>query len=87
MQLLASDMDNVFTMKYCVSCLQPDTGQIQFSLKVDSVLHAYLQGYREIDWDERFEILNDLVLPYRRQGNSGLIVVLVEAKIASGFVG
>ena len=64
-------------MKYCVSCLQPDTRPNSvFTESGQCPTCAYLHSDKEIDWDERFEILNDLVLPYRRQGNSGFDCII-----------
>ena len=70
-------MRQVSSVKYCVSCLQPDTRpNTVFTESGQCPTCAYLDGSLEIDWDERFEILNDLVLPYRRKGNSGFDCII-----------
>ena len=59
-------------MKYCVSCLQPDTRpNAVFTSDGRCPACAYSGANIEIDWVERYEILEDLVAPYRRKGNSG----------------
>ena len=47
-------------MKYCTSCLQPDT-RPNSSFTSDGICPAcnYFSKLRNVDWQERFEILLD----------------------------
>lgn len=59
-------------MKYCTTCLQPDTRpNTVFTADGQCPACAYMGANLEIDWIERYEILEDLVASYRRKGNSG----------------
>lgn len=49
-------------MKYCLKCLQPDTRpNIEFSK--DGICPAcdYFKKIKEVDWEERYQILKDLI--------------------------
>jgi N-acetyl sugar amidotransferase len=54
-------------MKYCSRCLQPDTRPN--SVFTDGVCPAciYFEQLQHVDWQERFEILQDLLQKYPRQ--------------------
>ena len=54
-------------MKYCKHCLQPDTRPNTF-FDADGVCPActYFQALREVDWQERIEILKDIFASRRR---------------------
>ena len=55
-------------MKYCKLCLQPDTRPNTFFAK-NGVCPActYFDALKQVDWQERFEILTDLVARYPRK--------------------
>ena len=55
-------------MKYCNRCLQPDT-RPNTVFTEDGLCPAcnYLDQLKEVDWDERFEILQDLIKKFPRQ--------------------
>lgn len=64
-------------MKYCLTCLQPDTRpNTQFT--ADGICPAcdYFDRLREVDWEGRFQILLDLIEPYRgrRPGRHDCII-------------
>lgn len=57
-------------MKYCSGCLQPDT-RPNTRFTVDGVCPActYFEELQHVDWQERYEILEDLIASYpRRRG-------------------
>jgi len=55
-------------MKYCKTCLQPDT-RPNGSFSEDGVCSAcsYHKELKNVDWEERFEILKDLISQYPRR--------------------
>jgi len=55
-------------MKYCVRCLQPDT-RPNTKFGADGVCPAcdYFERLQHVDWQERFEILQDLLARYPRK--------------------
>lgn len=55
-------------MKYCKLCLQPDTRPNTF-FSADGVCPAcaYFKAIKHVDWRERFEILQDLLVRYPRR--------------------
>lgn len=55
-------------MKYCIRCLQPDTRPNSF-FHEDGLCPAcsYLDALQEVDWQERYEILQDLLEQYPRK--------------------
>lgn len=55
-------------MKYCKLCLQPDT-RPNAKFSSDGVCSActYFQELQHVDWQERFEILEDLLLQFPRK--------------------
>lgn len=55
-------------MKYCKQCLQPDTRpNTKFSEEGVCPACNYFDRLRLVDWQERYEILQDLLAAYRRQ--------------------
>lgn len=64
-------------MKYCISCLQPDTRpNTAFTLSGQCPACAYFEAAKGIDWQERYEILLDLVERYRRSDKGGFDCVI-----------
>jgi N-acetyl sugar amidotransferase len=55
-------------MKYCKFCLQPDT-RPNTIFSGDGVCPActYFEALKDVDWQERYEILQDLLLKYPRK--------------------
>lgn len=54
-------------MKYCKTCLQPDTRpNAQFNSEGICPACSYFQELQHVDWQERFEILEDLLQQYPR---------------------
>jgi len=55
-------------MKYCKHCLQPDT-RPNTVFSVDGICPAcnYFAAMKDVDWQERFEILQDLLAKYPRK--------------------
>lgn len=55
-------------MKYCKLCLQPDTRPNTF-FSADGVCPActYFKATKQVDWRERFEILQDLFVQHPRR--------------------
>lgn len=59
-------------MKYCVSCLQPDTRpNIRFNVAGVCPACEYAATLRDVDWDERGTILRDIVEFGRQNNQSG----------------
>lgn len=55
-------------MKYCQCCLQPDTRpNSQFTDEGVCPACNYFQQLKDVDWQERYEILNDLLKQFPRQ--------------------
>lgn len=55
-------------MKYCQCCLQPDTRpNSQFTDEGICPACNYFQKLKDVDWQERYEILNDLLKQFPRQ--------------------
>ena len=55
-------------MKYCQCCLQPDTRpNSQFTDEGICPACNYFQQLKDVDWQERYEILNDLLKQFPRQ--------------------
>ena len=54
-------------MKYCNSCLQPDT-RPNTNFREDGLCPAchYFDKLQEVDWQERYEILQDLIGQFPR---------------------
>lgn len=54
-------------MKYCTQCLQPDTRPNTYFTE-DGICPAcnYINQPNEVNWDERFQVLQDLVQKYRK---------------------
>jgi N-acetyl sugar amidotransferase len=64
-------------MRYCVSCLQPDTRpNIKFTVDGQCPACAYAHGNVLTDWNERFEILENLISQYRRKGDCGFDCII-----------
>ena len=54
-------------MKYCTVCLQPDTRpNIEFLETGICPACNYFDKLKEVDWQERFEILEDVLANYKR---------------------
>ena len=48
-------------MKYCVTCLQPDTRpNTYFTDKGICPACHYFRALKDVDWNERFEILKEI---------------------------
>ncbi len=55
-------------MKYCLCCLQPDTRpNSQFTDEGICPACNYFQQLKDVDWQERYDILNDLLKQFPRQ--------------------
>jgi len=55
-------------MKYCTQCLQPDTRpNTHFTPEGVCPACDYFQHLKDVDWQERFEILQDLLAGYPRK--------------------
>ena len=55
-------------MKYCPQCLQPDTRPIsKFTDAGFCPACDYFDRLQHVDWQERYEILEDLLASYRRR--------------------
>jgi N-acetyl sugar amidotransferase len=55
-------------MKYCQCCLQPDTRpNSQFTDEGICPACNYFQQLKDVDWQERYDILNDLLKQFPRQ--------------------
>lgn len=55
-------------MKYCVRCLQPDTRpNTKFSAAGVCPACDYVERLQSVDWQERYEILLDLLASYKRK--------------------
>lgn len=53
-------------MKYCKHCLQPDTRpNSKFNLKGICPACEYFQHLKDVDWDERYDILVELLNEYK----------------------
>ena len=53
-------------MKYCTNCLQPNTRpNTVFSFEGVCPTCIYFEALKTVDWAERFEILQDLLLKYK----------------------
>ncbi|TVO60265.1 N-acetyl sugar amidotransferase [Denitromonas ohlonensis] len=64
-------------MKYCTTCLQPDTRPNSvFTPDGQCPACAYFETARDIDWQERHEIIEDLVAPYRGTGPDGFDCII-----------
>ena len=64
-------------MKYCTTCLQPDTRpNAPFTVDGQCPSCAYINENTVIDWNDRFEILEDLVAPYRRKEDYGFDCII-----------
>jgi N-acetyl sugar amidotransferase len=59
-------------MKYCINCLQPDTRpNIIFTNESVCPACTYHETINSIDWDERFEILTNIIKNYKKQKKKG----------------
>jgi len=64
-------------MKYCVTCLQPDTRpNTVFTPEGQCPACAYHTAAQDIDWQERFEIVEDLVAKHRRADRAGFDCII-----------
>jgi len=64
-------------MKYCITCLQPDTRpNTVFTPDGQCPACAYHTAAQGIDWQERFEIIEDLVAKHRRPGPAGFDCII-----------
>lgn len=64
-------------MKYCLTCLQPDTRpNTVFTPQGQCPACAYFAAAKHIDWQERFEIVEDLVTKYRRLDSAGFDCII-----------
>ncbi len=64
-------------MKYCSQCLQPDTRpNTQFTDSGICPACNYFSQLQHVDWQERFEILQDLVEPHRRKSGQGFDCII-----------
>lgn len=55
-------------MKYCARCLQPDTRpNTRFTLQGLCPACDYVDRLKDVDWQERFEILQDLLVQFPRK--------------------
>lgn len=53
-------------MKYCKECLQPDTRPNSYFTSNICPVCNYKKSLLKIDWDERFEILQNIIKPYKK---------------------
>lgn len=64
-------------MKYCTTCLQPDTRpNTVFTPDGQCPACAYHTAAQGIDWQERFEIIEDLVAKHRRPDRAGFDCII-----------
>ena len=64
-------------MKYCTTCLQPDTRpNTVFTSDGQCPACAYYAAAKGIDWQERFEIMEDIIAPHRRTNFGGFDCVI-----------
>lgn len=64
-------------MKYCITCLQPDTRpNTVFTPEGQCPACAYHTAAQDIDWQERFEIVEDLVAKHRRADRAGFDCII-----------
>lgn len=64
-------------MKYCITCLQPDTRpNANFTLGGQCPACAYHSTAQHIDWQERFDILDDLISHHRRKSRAGFDCII-----------
>ncbi|APE46388.1 LPS biosynthesis protein [Delftia sp. HK171] len=64
-------------MKYCTTCLQPNTRPNSVFTPVGQCpACAYHEAAKHIDWQERYEMLTDLVAGHRRQKKSGFDCII-----------
>ena len=72
-------------MKYCHRCLQPDT-RPNTQFRDDGLCPAchYYDRLQEVDWQERFEILQDLIAQFRaaKVNSTTALLVLVVVRTA-----
>jgi N-acetyl sugar amidotransferase len=55
-------------LKYCTKCLQPDTRpNTLFSSNGVCPACSYFEQFKNVDWQERFEILQDILLKYPKK--------------------
>lgn len=55
-------------MKYCKRCLQPDTRpNSKFTPECICPACDYFERLQYVDWQERYEILQDLLAQYKRK--------------------
>lgn len=64
-------------MKYCTRCLQPDT-RPNTRFTADGICPAcdYFERLQDVDWQERFEILQDLLAKYPRKPGLGFDCII-----------
>lgn len=64
-------------MKYCTRCLQPDT-RPNTRFTADGICPAcdYFEKLQDVDWQERFEILQDLLAKYPRKPGPGFDCII-----------
>jgi N-acetyl sugar amidotransferase len=64
-------------MKYCQCCLQPDTRpNSQFTDEGICPACNYFQQLKDVDWQERYDILNDLLKQFPRQSGQYLDCII-----------
>lgn len=64
-------------MKYCVTCLQPDTRpNTRFTSDGLCPACAYHRSALDIDWQERYEIIQDLIADQRRADGAGFDCII-----------
>jgi N-acetyl sugar amidotransferase len=55
-------------MKYCIRCVQPDTRPNSiFTKKGICPACNYFESLKDVDWDERFELLKDIISRFKKE--------------------
>ena len=58
-------------MKYCNKCLQPDTRPNTVFKKGLCPACIYFEELKDVDWQERYDTLDKLVSPHRKEHKEG----------------
>ena len=64
-------------MKYCTNCLQPDTRpNTKFTDEGLCPACNYFDQCHDIDWGERFDIIQEIVASYKSENSSGFDCII-----------
>lgn len=76
-------------MRYCTKCITPESAAT-VAFDSDGVCNICRQAevkHREIDWDTRRKILDEIIEKYRGQGNMTASFLLAAARIRRSSCG